>query len=93
MLRYSLGEGTITMDDESRNQLALLDAIYGAAIEPKDYLSFAKVWDETILKFVEGDEDASYSSHADASKRCSLRSMAKRITCGAVDHEGGILES
>ncbi|GAA0465097.1 hypothetical protein GCM10009096_02050 [Parasphingorhabdus litoris] len=54
------------MDDERSNQSALLDAIYGAAIQPKDYLAFAKVWDETILKFVEGDDDASHSTHADA---------------------------
>ena len=53
------------MDDSQRNQSALLDAIYGAAIEPGQYLEFAKIWDSTILKSVEGDEDSSLRTQAD----------------------------
>lgn len=53
------------MVSEQSSQSALLDAIYGAAIEPKDYLEFAKVWDATILKLVENDRANSLSETAD----------------------------
>lgn len=54
------------MDDRQRNQSALLDAIYGAAITPRDYLEFGRVWDDTILKLVEEDAEASLREQAEA---------------------------
>ena len=50
---------------KQNNQSALLDAIYGAAIKPQDYLEFTKVWDATILKYVEHDRATSLSAEAD----------------------------
>lgn len=54
------------MDLQKHNQSALLDAIYGAAIKPQDYLAFAKVWDATILKFVEHEGNRSMRDEAEA---------------------------
>ena len=53
------------MDHKQTNQSALLDAIYGAAVEPRDYLAFAKVWDATILKFVEHEGGRSLRDEAE----------------------------
>lgn len=54
------------MDERQRSQSALLDAIYGAAITPRDYLEFARVWDDTILKLTEDDIGSSLHEQAEA---------------------------
>lgn len=54
------------MEPSLKMQSALLDAIYGAAIRPSDYIAFTKVWDATIARLAERDTSGSLKLHAEA---------------------------